>query len=214
MKTNPPAGHPKPARADVPGTRPMRARAQGPLLFELWAPVAAPQSLAPSWVERTAISREMQMTASLMMGRSGKRPQINTYLWERTWKKKNFCTAMTNTEKLPSQKALFIFKWAQLPVRDWNSQNKIQDHSFLFIHKSLSTRRGRLGKGKNYVFLFLLFLKEIQISQEKKRGEWSGAWIQGRKDFWDSYENHSGSMNTTVKIKTFFKKSITGTLLT
>lgn len=157
MKTNPPEGHPKPAGADTPGTRPTRARAQRPLLFELWAPVAAPQSLAPSWVERTAICREMQMTASQTMGRSGKHPQINTYLWERTWKKRNLCTTMTNTEKLPSQKAHFIFMWAQLPVRDWNSQNKIQDHSFLFIHKSLSTRRGRLGKGRIMFSFFFFF---------------------------------------------------------
>lgn len=174
MKTNPPEGHPKPTRADVPGTRPTRARAQGLLLFELWAPTAAPHSLAPSWVERTAISREMQMTASRTMRRSGKRPQINTCLWERTWKKRNLCTTMTNTQKLPSQKALSIFMWAQLPVRDFETaKTKLRTILSSLFTNHLVWGEGAWGKVE-LCFPFSSFSKRNSNipGEEKGRVEW------------------------------------------
>jgi len=51
----------------------------------------------------------MQMKASQRTGRSGKRPHINVYLWERTKKNRKLLTTVTNTQKLPTRKkALFM----------------------------------------------------------------------------------------------------------
>lgn len=108
-------------------------------------------------------------------------------------------SAMTHTQNYPKEKALLILMGAQLPVTA--SETAKTQHSgpfFPFYSQIFRMRKGHLGKSR-FVFSSSFVSKwNSNVLGEEER-------IEGRKDFPDSYEKHSSSMNTMMKIKIFKK---------
>lgn len=134
--------------------------------------------------QRTLVSRETPMKTSQRTGRSGKCPQINVYLWERTEKNRKLLTTVTNTQKLPTRKSS-AHASPTSNQRFWNSQNKTQDHSFLFIHKLFSMRRGHLGKGRITFSFFFFFKKKLKHSKSREGGQ----GCKEERTFWFHMKN-------------------------
>lgn len=96
---------------------------------------------------------------------------INTAPWERTWKNRKLHSQQWLTHKTTQKKKLFSFSWEPSfqspPLRQ--PKHNTQDHSFLFIHKSLGWGKGIWGKADLY-FLLPFSRNEIQMSWEKRGG--------------------------------------------
>lgn len=187
---NPLKGPTKPASTDTNST--IAGSSQGPGPEGSSCPPARPAGR-----ENHHQQRNTQDSVTQGTGRSGKSPPINTSHWERTWKSRKLHAAMTHTQNYPPEKKLFSFSCE--PNLQSQPKNNIEDRSFLFIHKSFRMRRGHPGKCRT-----ALSSSSFSEGNSNVLGEKVGR-IQGKKDFLDSYEKHSSSMNTMTKIW-FLKK--------